>query len=92
MKNRNAFLETFRTKEGKVTFFGATICLIAFLCVSSLVSNEWQYKKILLMFFGLVMFAGCVVFTQIVGAVQNDIDKEEREAAQKAKHPNKKKK
>jgi multisubunit Na+/H+ antiporter MnhG subunit len=92
MKNRNAFLETFRTKEGKITFFGATVCLIAFLCVSSFVPGDWQYKKILLMFLGLVMFAGCVVFTQIVGAVQNDIDKEEREAAQKAKHPNKKKK
>ena len=91
MKNRNAFLETFRTREGKVTFFGSTGCLIAFLCVSSFVPESWQFRRIVLMILGLVMFAGCVVFTQIVGAVQNDIDKEEREAAQKAKHTKKKK-
>ena len=91
MKNRNAFLETFRTREGKVTFFGSTACLVAFLCVSSFVPESWQFRRIVLMILGLVMFAGCVVFTQIVGAVQNDIDKEEREAAQKAKHTKKKK-
>ena len=92
MKERNAFLETFRTKEGKISFAVSTLSLIAFLCVSRFVPEAWQYRKIVLLLCGMLMFGGCVMFTQYVGAVQNQIAKEEAEAKKAAKHPHKHKK
>ena len=91
MKHRNAFFETFRTKEGKVYFLTATVFLIASFCVNTFISDAWQPKKFVLLGCGLFMFIGCVLFTQYVGAVQNQIDKEERENAGSRLHPGKKK-
>ncbi len=91
MKNRNAFLETFRTKEGKVCFALATVFLIAYILINSFVSGDWPYKRYALILCGFLMFLGCVMFTQYVGAVQNQINKEEQEALKSAKVHKKKK-
>ena len=90
MKNKNAVFETFKTKEGKIYFVMATVFLIAGLCVNNLVSNDWTYKKFVLLGCGLFMFIGCIMFTQYVGVVQNELDRLEAEE-NRAKHGHKKK-
>lgn len=90
MKRKSAFTEVFKTKEGITCFIVSTVSLIASLCISKLVPDDWQYKKFVLLGCGFLLFVGCVMFTQYVGAMQNEIDKEESAASKTSHHPGKK--
>ena len=91
MKNRNAFIEALKTKQGKLFAVLSTIVMIAGVCVGVFIPNDCKYKNPIVFVTSIVLIVFCTMFTQVVGAVQNEIDAQQRSEKQQSYHPKKKK-
>jgi len=91
MKHRSAFKEAFETKAGFTCFIVSTIALVAYIVLLKVLPADMNNRMLILTGVSIVIIGGGVMFSQILGAIQNDIDKEEKEAAKAVKHIKKKK-